>query len=156
MLATTAAVLAVDQVSKTLVLALHPAAGTSWLTVRLVRNTGANGGIGAGYPTLVTLVAVVIAAVAGGFALRVRGRGIAICLAAVVGGALGNLSDRLLRAPGFGRGGVVDWIHIAVINGSFNVADLAIQLGVLGTVIAMLAAERTGKASQRQQHVNSG
>jgi signal peptidase II len=156
MLATAAAVLAVDQVSKTLVLTLQPAAGTGWLTVKLVRNTGANGGIAAGYPTLVTLVAVVIAGVAGAFALRVRGRGIAFCLAAVVGGALGNLSDRLFRAPGFGRGGVVDWIHIGVVSGSFNVADLAIQFGVLGTVIAMLAAERTGKAGQRRQHVNTG
>jgi len=156
MVATAAAVLAADQVSKTLVLTLHPAAGAGWLTVRLVRNTGANGGIAAGYPTLVTLVGVVIAGVAGGFALRVRGRAIAICLAAVVGGALGNLSDRLLRAPGFGRGGVVDWIHIGIVNGSFNIADLAIQFGVLATVIAMLAAERTDRAAQRQQHVNSG
>jgi signal peptidase II len=156
MAATSAAVLAADQVSKTLVLSLHPAAGAGWLTVKLVRNTGANGGIAAGYPTLVTLVGLIIACVAGAFALRVRGRGIALCLAAVVGGALGNLSDRLLRAPGLGRGGVVDWIHIGPVNGSFNVADLAIQFGVLGTVIAMLVAERAGNAGQRREQVKAG
>lgn len=156
MVATGAAVLAADQVSKTLVLALHPAAGTGWITVRLVRNTGANGGIGAGYPVLVTLVAAVIAGVAGLLALRVRRRGIAICLAAVVGGALGNLSDRLFRAPGFGRGGVVDWIHLGVLSGSFNMADLAIQFGVLGTVIGLLIGERTAAPSQPREHVNPG
>jgi signal peptidase II len=156
MLATAAVVLAADQLSKTLVLALRPAAGTGWLTVRLVRNFGANGGIGAGYPMLVTLVAAVIAGVAGVLALRVRHRGIALCLSAVVGGALGNLADRLLRSPGFGRGGVVDWIHIGVVSGSFNLADLAIQLGVLGTVIGLLAGQRPHEAGRPTEHVKPG
>src|SRR6516164_6057563 len=116
MLAIAATVVTADQVSKTLVLRSHPAAGTGWAAVRLVRNTGASGGIAAGHPVLV-------AGAAGTLALRVRGRGIAICLAAVLGGALGNLSDRLFRSPGFGRGAVVDWIHFAG-SGSFNVADM--------------------------------
>ena len=98
MLAIAVTVLAADQVSKTLVLRSHPAAGTGWAAVRLVRNTGASGGIAAGHPVLVTLTAVLIAGAAVTLALRVRGRGIAICLAAVLGGALGNLSDRLFRA----------------------------------------------------------
>lgn len=144
MLTIAAAVLAADQVSKTLVLRSDPAAGTGWAAIRLVRNTGASGGIAAGYPVLVTLAAVLIAGVAGTLALRARRRGIAICLAAVLGGALGNLSDRLLRSPGFGRGAVVDWIHLGG-SGSFNVADMAIQLGVLGVVLAMFASERAGK-----------
>jgi signal peptidase II len=139
-----AAVLAADQVSKSLVLAAHPAgvAGSGWVSVRLVRNTGASGGLASGYPVLVTLAALAITALAAGFALRARGRVVAVCLAAVVGGAVGNLSDRLFRAPGFGRGGVVDWIHIAGRGGSLDVADLAIQFGVLGAIIAILAGER--------------
>ena len=111
-----------------------------------MRNTGANGGIAAGYPVLVTLVAAVIAVAAVVFALRARGRAMAICLAAVVGGALGNLADRLLRAPGFGRGAVVDWIHLGALNGSFNLADLAIQFGIIGFVIALLAGEHSAAA----------
>jgi signal peptidase II len=156
MLTTVAVVLTADQVSKALILAARPAAGTGWITVRLLRNTGANGGIGAGYPLLVTLVAIAIACVAATAALRVRGRGIALCLAAVVGGALGNLSDRLFRAPGFGRGGVVDWIHLGLMSGSFNVADLAIQIGVLGTIIGLLAGERVHKAGQPTQNASAG
>jgi signal peptidase II len=140
MLGTAAVVLAADQITKSLV--LHPATGSGLVSVQLVRNTGASGGIAAGYPVLVTLAAVAIVAVAGTLAVRTRSRAVAICLAAVLGGALGNLSDRLLRAPGLGRGAVVDWIHVAGRGGSFNISDVAIQLGAVAAVVAMFAADR--------------
>jgi signal peptidase II len=137
-----AGILAADQVSKNLVLTLDPASGRlagGWLTVHLIRNTGASGGVGAAFPMVVTLAGVVIAALAGTLALRTQSRAVAVCLAAVLAGAAGNLADRVFRSPGLGRGAVVDWIHITGSRASFNVADLAIQLGALGTVIAMLA-----------------
>jgi signal peptidase II len=149
-------VIAADQVSKALVLAAHPVAGAGWAAIRLVRNTGASGGVASGYPVLVTLAAVVIAGLAGTLAVRARGRAVAIFLAAVLGGALGNLSDRVFRPPGFGRGAVVDWIHLGGSGGSFNVSDVAIQVGVLGAVIAMFATERSRKAGQPQEHANPG
>jgi signal peptidase II len=144
------AVLTADQVSKSLVLAAHPAGvtGPGWVSVRLVRNTGASGGLASGYPVLVTLAAIAVTAAAAAFALRARGRPAALCLAAVLGGAAGNLADRVFRAPGFGRGGVVDWIHFAWSGGSLDVADLAIQFGVLGAIIAILAAERVRRTRQ--------
>ena len=143
MLGTAVVVLAADQISKSLVLRLHPVTGSGLVSIRLVRNTGASGGIAAGYPVLVTLAAVAIVAVAGTLAVRTRSRAVAICLAVVLGGALGNLSDRLFRAPGLGRGAVVDWIHVAGRGGSFNVSDLAIQLGAVAAVVAMFVADRT-------------
>ena len=142
MLGTAAVVLAADQITKSLVLRLHPVTGSGLVSVRLVRNTGASGGIAAGYPVLVTLAAVAIVAGAGTLAVRTRSRAVAICLAAVLGGALGNLSDRLFRAPGLGRGAVVDWIHVAGRGGSFNISDLAIQLGAVAAVVAMFVADR--------------
>ena len=142
MLGTAAVVLAADQITKSLVLRLHPVTGSGLVSIRLGRNTGASGGIAAGYPVLVTLAAVAIVAVAGTLAVRTRSRAVAICLAAVLGGALGNLSDRLFRAPGLGRGAVVDWIHVAGRGGSFNISDLAIQLGAVAAVVAMFAADR--------------
>ena len=142
MLGTVAVVLAADQITKSLVLRLHPVTGSGLVSVRLVRNTGASGGIAAGFPVLVTLAAVAIVAVAGTLAVRTRSRAVAICLAAVLGGALGNLSDRLFRAPGLGRGAVVDWIHVAGRGGSFNISDLAIQLGAVAAVVAMFVADR--------------
>ena len=146
----TVAVLAADQVSKSLVLAAHPAGviGSGWVSVRLVRNTGASGGLASGYPVLVTLAALAITALAAALALRARGRVVALCLAAVLGGAAGNLADRVFRAPGFGRGGVVDWIHFGGGGGSLDVADIAIQLGVLGAIIAMLVGERVRKTRE--------
>jgi signal peptidase II len=147
------AVLVADQVSKSLVLAAHPsgAVGAGWVSVRLVRNTGASGGIASGYPVLVTLAALAITAAGVGLALRVRNRAAAVCLAAVVGGAAGNLADRLFRAPGFGRGGVVDWIHFGGRGGSMDVADIAIQLGVIGTIIAILVGERLRAGTKARQ-----
>jgi len=142
MLGTAGVVVAADQITKSLVLRLHPVTGSGLVSIQLVRNTGASGGIAAGYPVLVTLAAVAIVAVAGTLAVRTRSRAVAICLAAVLGGALGNLSDRLLRAPGLGRGAVVDWIHVAGRGGSFNISDVAIQLGAVAAVVAMFAADR--------------
>jgi signal peptidase II len=153
-----AVVLAADQVTKSLVLAGHPADGTSlgWVTVRLARNTGASGGIASGYQVLVTLAALAVTALAAGLAVRVSSRGAALCLAAVLGGAYGNLSDRLFRSPGFGRGGVVDWIHLGPGGGSLDLADLAIQFGVLGAIIAMVAAERTRTTREARQQEQPG
>ena len=146
-------VLAADQVSKSLVLAAHPAdvTGFGWVSVRLVRNTGASGSLASGYPVLVTLAAVAVTAVAVTLALRARSRGVALCLAAVLGGAAGNLADRIFRAPGFGRGGVVDWIHFANGGGSLDIADLAIQFGVLGAIIALVVDDRVRKVREARQ-----
>lgn len=69
---------------------------------------------------------------------RTRGRVVALSLAAVAGGAAGNLADRLLRGPGLGRGAVVDWIHLAGYPATFNIADIAIGLGALCAVVAMI------------------
>jgi signal peptidase II len=145
-----AGVLAADQVSKSLVLAAHPPGviGSGWISVRLVRNTGASGGLASGYPVLVTLAALAITALAAALALRARGRVVALSLAAVLGGAAGNLADRIFRAPGFGRGGVVDWIHFGGGGGSLDVADIAIQLGVLGAIVAILVGERVRKTRE--------
>ena len=117
-------VVVADQVTKSLVAAGRIADGSSfgWVTVNVVRNHGASGGIASGYPILVTLAALAITGLAATLALRAGGRTAAICLAAVLGGALGNLSDRIFRSPGFGRGGVVDWIHFAGGGGSLDLS----------------------------------
>jgi signal peptidase II len=133
-------VLAADQVSKTLVLSADPRGdgGRGLVSVRLVRNTGASFGIGAGHPLLITLTAAVVLAIALLWLARTRGRATALSLAAVAGGAAGNLADRLLRGPGLGHGAVVDWIHIAGYPATFNIADVAIRLGAVCAVIATI------------------
>ena len=144
--AITGAVLVADQASKCLVMA-HSTAGSyssAPLSIGLVANHGATMGVGSGSPILITAAALAVAALAAVFALRATSRTAAICLAAVFGGALGNLADRLLRAPGIGSGGVVDWIHLNIAGHgvSLNIADLAIQLGVPAAIAATLIASR--------------
>ncbi len=137
-----ALVLAADQVTKSAVVAANPhGSGSGLVSVRLVRNTGASFGIGSGHPLLITLTAAAILAVAVALLLRTSSRAVALSLAAVAGGAAGNLADRLFRAPGLGRGAVVDWIHVAFYPPTFNLADLAIRLGALIAVIALLAPQ---------------
>jgi signal peptidase II len=136
-------VLAADQISKALVVAGVPHGSRGGLvSVRLVRNTGASFGIGAGHPVVITIVAAAVLAAAVIWLVRTRRPGVALCLAVVAGGAAGNLADRLLRSPGPGRGAVVDWIHVAGYPSTFNLADVAIRAGVVGAVVAALTAGR--------------
>lgn len=141
-----ALVLAADQISKSLVVAADPGGGGGGLvSVRLVRNTGASFGIGAGHPVLITLTAAAVLAVAAVLLFRAQSRVAALFLAAVLGGAIGNLTDRPFRSPGFGRGAVVDWIHVTGYPATFNVADIAIRVGALGAATAALAASSRGR-----------
>jgi signal peptidase II len=133
-----ALVLAADQATKSAVTAASPRGdGSGLVSLRLVRNTGASFGLGAGHPLLITLTAAVILAVAVALLLRASSRAVAVSLAAVAGGAAGNLADRLFRHPGLGRGAVIDWIHVAFYPATFNLADVAIRLGALIAVIAL-------------------
>jgi signal peptidase II len=147
---TAAAVLAADQISKCLVMA-HATAGnysTAPLSIGLAANHGATMGVGAGSPLLVTLAALAVALLAAVFALRATSRTAALLLAAVFGGALGNLADRLLRAPGIGTGGVVDWIHLNIAGHgvSLNIADIALQVCVPAAIaVTLIAARRAAK-----------
>ncbi len=123
------------------------ATAPAWSRSRLVRNTGAGFGIGAGHPLVITLTALAILAVAVALLLRTSSRAVALSLAAVAGGAAGNLADRLFRGPGLGRGAVVDWIHVSFYPPTFNLADVAIRLGALIALIAALASSRRRTAS---------
>lgn len=90
-----------------------------------------------GHPVLVSLLALTGVAVFAIVTTRVRSVTAAIAVGLVLGGGIGNLVDRIVRAPGPLRGGVVDWLRPGWASGSMNLADLSIQaaifLIVLGT-----------------------
>ena len=134
--AVTTVVVTADQVTKSLVVAGLIHGGLGPASVSVIVNHGATGGIGSGFPVLVTLAAAALTVLAAGLAVRAAGTVTALAVSAAAGGGLGNLADRLFRSPGLGRGGVVDWIHLAVIGGSFDVADLAVLLGVIAGLAA--------------------
>jgi signal peptidase II len=109
------------------------------LRFRLVENPGGAFSFGTDFGPLLGLVAAVMAVVL----LRISrsaGPGVALCLGLVTGGAVGNLTDRLLRArDGVLSGHVVDFIDLQWWP-VFNVADMAIVTGV--ATLALLSLRR--------------
>jgi len=70
---------------------------------------------------------------------RVRSRAWTIILGLLMGGVLGNLTDRLIREPGFGVGHVVDFINTPwMIPATYNVADMFITTMMVGVAILVL------------------
>ena len=65
----------------------------------------------------------------------------------IIGGAVGNLVDRLFRSPGWLRGGVIDFIDVQWWP-IFNVADIAVTVGgallILSTLRPAPAAQPSG------------
>jgi lipoprotein signal peptidase len=107
------------------------------LNWRFIRNPGAAFSIGTDYTWVFTIIMVVVAV---GIVLqvrKVRSWGWAVALGLVLGGALGNLTDRLLREPSFGQGHVVDFIALPNFA-IFNIADSAVVSGVVLVCILTL------------------
>lgn len=106
------------------------------LELRVIRNAGAAFGLGAAYTVIFTIIAAVVIGVIARLARRLRSLPWAIALGLLLGGALGNLTDRVFRAPHAFQGAVVDFIapeHFAV----FNLADSAITCG--GILVVLLS-----------------
>lgn len=108
------------------------------LTIRLLRNSGAAFSIGTSMTFVFTAIAVGVIVFILRTARKLHSLPWAITLGLLLGGATGNLSDRLFRAPGPMRGSVVDWIELPHWP-VFNLADSAI---VCGGVLAVLLAIR--------------
>jgi lipoprotein signal peptidase len=108
------------------------------LALNLLRNSGAAFSIGTSMTIVFTLIALGVVFFILRTSRRLRSVPWAITLGLLLGGATGNLTDRLLRSPGVFRGDVVDWIQLPHWP-VFNVADSAI---VCGGVLAVLLAAR--------------
>jgi len=114
------------------------------LTLRLTRNSGAAFSLAESYTTVFSLVAVIVVVVIARIARRLSSLGWAIALGLLLGGALGNLSDRIFRSPGVLRGHVVDFLELPNWP-VFNVADSAIvAAGVLMVLLAARGVEVDG------------
>ncbi|GAA2444168.1 signal peptidase II [Streptomyces macrosporus] len=108
----------------------------TWLRFHAVRNPGAAFGIGEALTIVFTVIAAAVIVVIVRIARKLYSAPWAVALGLLLGGALGNLTDRIFRSPGVFRGHVVDFIapaHFAV----FNLADTAIVCG--GVLIVILS-----------------
>jgi signal peptidase II len=96
------------------------------LQLHYVTNSGAAFSFANGFTWIFSIVAIGVVVVIVWFAQRIRSLAWATMFGLVLGGALGNLNDRLFRPPGFGVGHVVDFLSIGLFPAIFNVADIAI------------------------------
>jgi signal peptidase II len=121
----------VDQLAKYLVVAhlekgqLVPVLGEV-LQLHYVTNSGAAFSLASGFTWILSIVAVGVVVFIVWFSRRIRSIGWAVVFGLVLGGAAGNLTDRLFREPGFGRGHVVDFLQIIGFPAIFNIADAGI------------------------------
>jgi len=110
----------------------------SLLRLTFIRNSGAAFSFAEGFTIIFSLFALTVFGVIVFFAPRITSRGWSWVLGLVMGGVLGNLSDRVFREPGFLRGHVIDWIQLPMWP-IFNLADSAI---VVAAGIAIVLSVR--------------
>jgi signal peptidase II len=150
MLTVAVVVLAADAVSKAI--ALDELRGRppvkllgGFITLKLTFNAGAAFGFGTSYTVVIALIAVGVVLFIIRTARRLRSIAWSVALGLLLGGAAGNLSDRLFRAPGPFRGRVVDWINLPHFPWTFNIADSSIVCAaVLIAVLAFLGKPMSG------------
>jgi len=100
-----------------------------WLTV--TRNAGAAFSAGKGFTVVLSLVAIGVCVAVIVLAARLRDRTWAFGLGLLLAGAVGNLTDRIVRNPAPLRGRVVDFLQIPFGFPVFNVADIALTFAAL-------------------------
>ena len=142
-------VLAVDQFTKHLALQNLPYQQTVdvWgnvLQLYLTRNSGAAFSLGEGVTWVFTIVLAAAAVFIVVLAVRgIRSRLWALVLGLLLGGILGNLTDRLVREPGFAVGHVIDFIFTPwMMPAIYNVADIFIVTMMISVALLILRGVR--------------
>jgi signal peptidase II len=155
-------VVAADVLTKYLVVARlsgHPPVrllgGAVYVT--LTRNSGAAFSLGTHLTFVFPVVSLLVIGWIAWMARKLRSVPWAVALGLVLGGALGNLGDRLFRAPGFLVGHVVDFISVFSPDGHyfaiFNVADSALCCGVaLAILLEVTGRRRDGTRLAKNDH----
>ncbi len=145
-------VIFLDQLSKELVLAnfqpgkLSPMIG-ELVQFNLVFNDSAAFSIGFGATGVFTVISSLATLVFLWLSRKVETKSWAMILGVALGGVVGNLIDRLTREPGFGVGWVVDFIQIPFNFPVFNLADSAIFIAAVVTVVRVMRGDKLGKAA---------
>ncbi|WP_194419920.1 signal peptidase II [Microbacterium abyssi] len=155
-----AVVLAADQFVKYLTienLPLHevvPVLG-EFLQLYYIRNSGAAFSLGSEVTWIFTIALTVVACIIIWKAFDLRSRLWAVVLGCLLGGVLGNLTDRLLREPGFAVGHVVDMISMPwMMPAIFNVADIFIVCGMITVALLVVLGIRFD-GTREKDHVES-
>jgi signal peptidase II len=100
------------------------------LQFHFVKNSGAAFSLASGFTWILSIVAVGVIVAIIVFAKRIKSTAWAWMIGLLLGGALGNVTDRLFREPSFGMGHVIDFLQIWGFPAIFNIADVAICTGM--------------------------
>jgi signal peptidase II len=119
------------------------------LGLSLVFNPGAAFSLGSGATWIFSIVGVLAVTVTIGFAARLRGLQWGLALGLVLGGAAGNLVDRLVNPPSFGQGHVTDFIAYGDLFVG-NVADVLVVVGV-ALVCLLFVRSSPGDSGETQR-----
>ena len=155
-----AGVIVLDQVTKALAVAYLEGEppiqviGT-WLQLTFVRNPGAAFSLAGNYTILISIVAIVVAVAIVRTARTLTNPWWAVVLGGILGGALGNWIDRLLREPAALRGHVVDFLELPNWP-VFNVADMALVGSAILAVILSIKGIDMGEPEAEDAAVESG
>ncbi|WP_449281487.1 signal peptidase II [Leucobacter sp.] len=155
------AVFAADQLVKNWVVATLPEGRTvpvlgEFLQWHFVRNPGAAFSMASGATWIFTILAAVVVVVILWQIRRLRSISWALFLGLLLGGVLGNLTDRLTREPGFPEGHVIDfiltpWMWLGFNPAIYNIADMGIVIGmVLFVVISLIGLPIDGSPRARR------
>lgn len=144
------AIVAVDQLTKAWAVAALSDGPVSLIgdtvELRLARNPGSAFGGFQGLTPLLAVAAIAVTVLLVRAVRRTTEPAVLTGFALVLGGALGNLIDRLARSPGFLRGHVVDFVSIGWFP-VFNVADSCITIGATVLVVHTLWADVRGRSA---------
>lgn len=158
-----ALVLAADQFTKHLAIENLPYQETvpvlgDFFQLYLTRNPGAAFSLGEGVTWIFTLVLLAAAVTIVVLAARVvHSRLWAVVLGLLLGGILGNLTDRLLREPGFLVGHVIDFIHtpwmwLGFPSAIYNIADIFIVTMMISVAVLVLVGLRFDGTREHHRH----
>lgn len=157
-----AGIFAIDQLAKWLVIRFMTEGQTvallgPVLQLHFVRNPGAAFSLASGMTWVLTVVAAVVVVLVIWAAPRIRSSAWAVMLGLLLGGVLGNLTDRLLREPGFGLGYVVDFVQMPwLLPAIWNIADMAILASMAVFLILTVRGVRLdGSRDQKPQSNDS-
>ena len=121
------------------------------LTFRFTENPGAAFSMFQNAGPFLGVAAVIAVGVIGASLARPRPTHEAVAFGMIIGGALGNLIDRIARGEGFLDGKVIDWVQLPNFP-TFNVADSSVSVAV---AVLLIGSWRSGSAASKQVEVEN-
>ncbi|GAB2818354.1 signal peptidase II [Alpinimonas psychrophila] len=125
------------------------------LVFHFVRNPGAAFSLASGSTWIFSILAAVVTAAIVFFSRKIKSLAWAVVFGLLLGGTLGNLTDRLTREPSFGEGHVIDFISTPwMLPAIYNVADIAIVSSMILFVLLTIFGINIDGTRNRKEKIS--